>query len=315
MTEATAATRTESRRELVGFIDAILWADRPDDGNDVMTIARLRAGQVVKGRVPAADELQPGLSYRFLGRWEHHHKHGEQFAFTTCSLDRPHGRRGVVHWLARYCDGIGQVKANKLYDAYGTLAVEVLKNEPARVAAETGLLTPEQAQEAAAVLHAEAGLQDTKIALHELFAGRGFPQQPLIKACLERWGAKAPELVRRNPLGLLVRKMPGCGFKRCDRLYCDLGFRRNRLKRQMLCAWHFIRTSSSGDTWFDAKMVAREIESAVAGNVTPNKAIKLGVRAKWLAKRRDSDGKLWLAEAKKAANEYVVSEVVKDLLR
>ena len=303
-----------SRRELTGVIDRVVWSDTSSDTGDVVVIAKLRSGQTVKGRVGEGDQLQQGISYRFLGRYEHHHKHGEQFAFTSCVLDRPHGRKGVVYWLVKYCDGIGEIKASKLYDRFGTETIEVMKEAPDRIA-ETGLLTPDQAEEAAKVLHAESGLQDTKIALHELFAGRGFPQQQLIRACLQRWGARAPERIRQNPLTLLVRKLPGCGFKRCDKLYTDLGGRRDALKRQMLAGWYALRSDSSGHTWFDARTICRAITEAVAGNVTPAKAIKLGVRAGWLAKRRDADGALWLAEAGKARNEYTVSDRVKDLLQ
>jgi hypothetical protein len=138
----------------------------------------------------------------------------------------------------------------------------------------------------------------------------------LIAACIAKWGARAPERVRRDPFALLIAGLPGCGFLRCDALYLSLGHNPARLKRQALCCWQALREfgDRGGDTWFVVERVAQELHRKLGDAARPKAAVRLGLRARWLARYRDREGKLWLAEARKAANEQRVAEAAKGLL-
>src|SRR5262249_12119937 len=161
--------------------------------------------------------------------------------------DTPHGHAGVVKYLMDEAPNVGRRRADQLWDAFGPEAVAVLRSDPRRVVP-AGILTESAAREASEALAGAAALERTKIDLVGPFAGRGFPGK-LIQACIDEWGARAAESIRRDPFTLLTKDMPGCGFKRCDRLYIDLGGRPDRLKRQMLCAWNALREDGTGDTW------------------------------------------------------------------
>lgn len=285
-------------KELVGTVDEIRWVAA--DGSCV--IAKLRTGETVKG--PSEDEeLAEGVTYRFLGRWESHHKHGDQFAFQTFVKDAPHNRPGVIKYLIDEVAGVGRAKAERLWEAFGSEAVAVLRTDPARVAA-SGILTADQAGEAARGLTASAALEKTKIDLFSLFVGRGFPGK-LLSSCIERWGARASVVVRRNPFILLTEDLPGAGFRRCDRMFLDLGGNRSKLKRQMLSAWNYMREDNDGHTWFPAMTLERKIIEKCGMAAAPWDAMVLGKRGGWMATRRepaDSKAKtdLWLAEYEKA---------------
>jgi exodeoxyribonuclease V alpha subunit len=307
-------------RELVGTVAAVLWT-APDSS---AVIARLHGGQVVKGPLAeedgageggAYDVFARGVAYRFLGQWQEHPKHGMQFAFSTYIQDAPHSRPGVLKYLQDEAPNIGRVRAERLWETFGKDAVAVLRAEPARVVA-AGILNAEQANEAAEALRAASALEKTKIDLFSLFAGRGFPGT-LIRACMDEWGARAAEAVRRNPFALLVNEMPGAGFKRCDRLYLDLGFPADRLKRQMLCGWHALREDTTGHTWFRMGYAHAAIERAVSSsNVNPQRAVELGVRGGWLSTHESlaGSGYLWIAEAEKARAERSLAANVQRLL-
>lgn len=258
-------------------------------------------------------ELVVGLSYRFYGKWDNHHKHGWQFVFRQFVKIEPHSRVGVARYLARYAPGIGSTLANRLFDAFGTDACKVLRNDPASAVAAVKGLKFEVAQAAGRALAEIVELEDTKIELTNLFSGRGFPGS-LIDTVIKRWGILAPKRIARDPFTLLVNDLPGCGFSRCDRLYLDLGLNPARLKRQAICAWHVLHSDSSGHTWFPYDKVSQGLLQLIGGaKVETKRAMKLAIRAGWLSSKKDASGAWWFAEAQKAMNETRLAERIREL--
>lgn len=326
--------------ELVGELSRERWRSRETGSDFVIAEALVKLPAegppqakeaetliVVKGNAPVG-EFIPGLTYRFGGRWDEDRTDPrtklveKQFKFTHYTKAEPHSRYGLVSYLAKFAPGIGPVIAGRLFDAYGTDAVKVLREFPAKaVAAVNGcdksnrqLLTLEKAEAASAALKSMGKMEDTKIELVGLFHGRGFPHT-LVDQCIKVWGVLAPKRVARDPFSLLVRRLSGCGFARCDRLYNDLGLPPGRLKRQLLCLWHSLRTDNAGHTWHSAETCKQTLEQSVSGvRVNFVRAVKLGLRSRWLAKYRDADGGLWLAEFTKAENETTVAERLASLL-
>lgn len=279
--------------ELSGVFDSTRWRAPDSD----YTIGYLEDSTCITGHA-AEGELLLGLSYRFFGRWVEHAKYGQQFQFSHFVKVEPHTRHGVIAYLTKYAPNIGPATAARLWTAFGSNAVEVLRTQPEQAAAAVAGLSHPGAVAAAARLEELAAMEDTKIALTDLFAGRGFPGA-LIDQLIERWKVTAPARVQRDPFTLLVNNFKGAGFARCDRLYLDLGLDPAKLKRQVICLWHIIHSDMSGSTWFAAKECVRQLgEHVSAVKVDGIRAVECGVRAGWLA-RRDS----WLAEGKKAASE------------
>lgn len=312
-----ASTRSEN--DVVGKLSAILW--KAEDCS--MMIARLADGVIVKGPVDADALPALGGSFRFHGKWTMHEKYGEQFAFTTFTRVVPHDRAGVIAYLVAVADNVGESRAVRLWDAFGAEAVTTLREQPEKVAA-AGIMSAEAAKEAATALAEEVKHEATKIDLLGLFAGRGFHSGRLIKECLCRWGAAAPSIIRRNPYLLMLKKLPSAGFRRCDKLYLDLGGDPGRLKRQTLCAAHYLKTNSRGDTWFPARSVGSAITGEVpVGTADPLRALKLGIRAGQLARRRemkadagpDAPPDVYIAESNKARNEAAIAHKIRELLR
>jgi exodeoxyribonuclease V alpha subunit len=298
-----------SQCELTGTIARVVW--RSDDRS--LVIAKLDSGATVKGIAEGAG-LELGTAYRFLGRWQVHPKHGQQFHFLTYIEDAPADKPGIIKYLVDECPGVGRRKAEALWDAFGSEVVTVVRTDPARVV-QSGVLNAEQARKAAQALAAIADLERTKIDLFTLFVGRGFPGI-LIHRCIARWGARAAEVVRRNPFRLLVDGMPGCGFKRSDKLFIDLNGNPSRLKRQMLCLWHAIESETDGNTWHPARRLATLLRETIGEqSARPLDAARLGKRAGWLVSRKDEHNDVWLADATKVANEHTIAARVHQLMR
>lgn len=297
-----------TKTEHVGIVDRILWCD-PDAGR---LIVALTDGFAAVG--PGTEEqFHRGTKVRFLGRWDSTPKYGYQFKFSTFIADVPASRKGQIDYLVKYAPNVGQVTAEKLCDKYGYEAVRTLRERPELVAQDE-VMRLQDAQEAARALAAVVALERTKIDLFELFKGRGFHGRA-VDVAIATWGAKAPRVIRRNPFAMLVRDLPGAGFKRCDRLWQELGLPPNALKRQMLCGWAALKDDPSGHTWLRGEVFVEAVKAAIPVAVDPRRAILLGLRAGWLRKRRDAAGVLWLAQAEKSIAEERVADRVQALAR
>jgi len=294
--------KDSTRREHIGRVEKVVYGDpsRP------FVILALTDGSSVLG--PAvADQFDRHSLFRFLGRWRDDAKRGPQFHFSTHVMHQPAGRAGVVKYLTDHCDGIGLKTAAKLYDALGSDAVRTLRESPDLVAERTGL-DPALCRAAAGQLAEGGKYEATRVELFDLFAGRGF-QGKLIEDAIDTWGARAATVIRRNPFALLGRV--SAGFKRCDKLWSDLGLPKDSLKRQALCAWNALRNETDGHTWVAAESLAATLRDLVP-TADPAAAFKLALRARRLKKHRDGGGKLWLAAYDRGtAEERVAAQVAR----
>lgn len=300
----------KNQEEIRGAFDSIRW--RSNEPETPFIIASLMDGTVVKG-VADPKELVRQMEFRFFGVWEENPKYGKSFRFYQYLKAEPHSRIGVVTYLRKYAPGVGPAIAGKLFDLFGTDAVKVLRTDPERAANETKL-TLEKAREAAESLKKLAAIEDIRIELTGLFAGRNFPGK-LVDMVVAKFGQFALHRIKKDPFCLMVMRFPGCGFNRCDRLYLDLGNDPARMKRQLLCIWYALRSNPNGHTWHPisaaSDILKRTVQSAKADI---NQAIRLGVRAHWLVTRQDQEGRCWIAEAQQAGNEAILAECVLEIL-
>lgn len=295
--DCVPADRT--RKEHIGLLEKVVWCD---DDRPVSILALTDGKSIIVDA--ASTEFVRGQKYRFLGRWEEG-KRGPQFKASTFVRDEPHSRTGLTKYLSDVCEGVGQKLASRLWDLYGSDAVRMLREDPERVAADK-VMSLDSARDAARDLARFAGLEKTRIDLFTLFAGRGFPGK-LVEHAIARWGARAPEVIRRCAFRMLTGHLPGCGWKRCDKLFLDLGGTRTRLKRQTLAGWNALREDRTGSTWVPALTVVNAITDAVPGAADPVKAVKLGIRGGLLRVRRNGDER-WVAVAHHAQAEQRIAD-------
>lgn len=299
-------TARKTKTEHYGQLDRVIYpAEGTDAAGEDFAILALTDGH----KVIVSDQrsrFARGIVYRFLGRWEEGPR-GEQFRADTWIADRPASRSAVELWLSEHGTGIGAAYAGRLYEAFGTDAVRVLREEPDRVKA-ADLIPAEAVESASRSLAAVAGQERTRLELFDLLNGRGFPRAT-VKRAISTWGAKAPAVVRRDPFRLLTANLPGCGWKRSDQLYLDLGGDRRRLKRQSLAGWSAVRDDRSGSTWVPADVAVDAIRAAVPSGADPIKALKVAIRAGRLRLRRDGSRR-WLALADRARAEQRIADAV-----
>jgi hypothetical protein len=298
-----------TREVHTGVVDRAAW---PSKAHEDFCLVWLEDGSALAGNAEHG-EFTPGVPYDFFGKWVECERYGKQFKFQQFIRREPHSRHGVCGYLAKYAPHVGPSIAAQLYDAFGGEAVKVLRTQPMAASQACNRFSVDHATEAAKALSQLVWLEDCKIELTNLFVGRGFPGR-LVDEVVERWGILAPARIKRDPFCLLVGEFSGCGFARCDRLYCELGLPKDRIKRQVVCLWHVLNSDMVGHTWFDAEAVVRKLGEHVSGAaVKPSKAIRVGLRAGWLAARKDAAGRKWLAVGAKAKNEGYVAQRVQQL--
>lgn len=302
--KAAAADRDSKRRteELTGVFESIRW----QNPEGTFIIATLQSGQSIKGNAKPASFIR-GCEYVFSGRWDAGNgKYGPTFHFQRYTARPPVTRESVIAYLERHISGIGAkigtVGIGKLITEFGAEnVIQVMKTRPKDVASFLGL-TYEQADIAAKALLSIEKFESTRIGLTQLFEGRHFPQTT-IEACIDTFGVNAVDAIKRDPFTMLVRGFHGCGFLRVNALYEALGLPLARLKRQVICLWYLL-TEGNGSVWYDAEWCAGELGRMISTDVNFKKAVRLGVRAKWLSVHKDPETRrVWLA-----ANEHAVVE-------
>lgn len=269
---------------------------------------------VIVGSAEPGDLVQ-GCEYVFMGDWVKHQKYGPQFKFAGFTRRAPSSRRGVLEYLKRF-EMFTPLRINRMMDIEGyDKLIGRLKNDSANVAYSCFKGDPAyrdlvgKCMSLGAALIQDQQFQETKLQLLEILAERGFPHS-LPDECIKKFGVLAAVRIRKDPFAMMVAKLPGCGFLRCDRLYCELGLPRDRMRRQIMCAWNAIRTDGSGTTWHEWETIARTVAQQLTGNVRVERALRAAVRMKWLVTRAIG-GKLWIADRKRAENEDTILKHLK----
>lgn len=281
-------------------------------------VARMEDGSRVIGKT-GRHNLIRGVTYRFWGKWElYRDAAGSEHDTFRCKMfvsREPANRKGVVRYLSMFVKkcGIGDVGANRLFDAFGGETILVMRTNPEAVVRVLPRLSIEQARAAAEMLSAFRATEETVLALVEIFGGTGFPRT-IYNWCIERFNLEAPALIRRNPFILMLRGAPGAGFNRCDQLYLKYGGNPEALKRQFLCAYHHIRNSKSGNTWFPRDSIRTVLNENIGGATPrPEKVLRLGLRSGWFVPET-MHGQPVITDNRRAADEVALAHHVRRIL-
>ena len=272
-------------------------------------------------------ELLVDQEYLWRGKWFDHEAYGRQFHASSFVLRQPHGRTGVIAYLARAGEGngMGKGKAEGLWNIFGANAVTMMRTQPLVCVQELYkhklYLHEKEALAIAEILRQSQHSEKCQLDLMDVLDGRGFPKETA-RNCLQTWGVRASQTVRRDPYKLML--FPRCGFRRCDAAYLELGHNPLRMKRQALAAWYAVRVVGQGNTWVPMTVATCGVKQYIGGAGTdPAKAIKLalgrGGRGRILAAANtkgqsgpiSETGKFeWVAEAGKAFDEADLAKMV-----
>tara|TARA_Y100000310_G_scaffold117187_1_gene115939 strand:- start:1907 stop:4174 length:2268 start_codon:yes stop_codon:yes gene_type:complete len=313
----TAQTQTDPIEHAGTWQWQIARFPSPVDGVPDTIIGKLEkqngeAEQVsVKGLIPADEQMEKGLSYRFFGKWMTHHKYGRQFVFESVVLASPVGEIGTVAYLSRKRGvGIGKVIAQRIWNRYGPDSLSVLRDKPQGVAANIVGLSATKAEEASRYFKSIEGQEQVTIELTQLFQGRGFPRTTTQQS-IAKWQNRAPEYIRENPYLLL--QFRGIGWPGADKLYLDLGHDPAAIERQGRCVVYGLQSARDGHTWYpESHAKAALLEHVAGADIDVAGAIEWAIKESEIVDRC-WDGN-WLADREKAADESAVAFYIREVL-
>lgn len=181
------------------------------------------------------------------GSWEIHPKFGRQLKVRRFEFDQRPTAAGLAHYLANHpaLKGIGPVKAKRIAEAFGDDFDRVIDEDPDRVAQVAKL--PRSAVEL---------LRDEWLRTRSLNASLAWMAafeltHYQMTALLTKFGNSVVTVLKEDPY-LLVREIPGFGFKRVDLVARKMGAATEHPGRIRAGVVHVVAERlDQGDCWVD----------------------------------------------------------------
>ncbi len=200
--------------EFEGTIEQIIFYNQ----DNYYTVAKIksRSGKpaTVVGNLPP---LYPGETLLLKGEWIQHKEYGEQFQVEEWERRIPKTLPGIERFLASgLIKGIGTVTAQKIVRKFGLESLEIIQNNPERLAEIPGI-SVKKALKVAASLEEHAAIQRIMVFLQ----GVGISPAYALKI-FRVYGNEAVNVVSENPYRL-ADDVFGIGFKIADQIAGKLG--------------------------------------------------------------------------------------------
>ena len=163
--------------------------------------------------LPIADNLR----YELQGHWSKNPKHGVQFEVENYDEVITPTKEGIIAYLSSgQIKGIGPKMAEKIYDAFGLTALDVLDKEPEKLLTISGISSAKLKKICDSYL-ANRGARDVVAFL----TPHGITPNRAVKLYKE-YGERTMDIVRNHPYQLC--EIAGIGFKTADRIAMSMGF-------------------------------------------------------------------------------------------
>ncbi|MCM1149855.1 MAG: ATP-dependent RecD-like DNA helicase [Butyricicoccus sp.] len=208
--------------ELSGTVCAIIYANE-ENGYTVLRVETTDGGKVTAtGCLPFA---APGEQITMYGEWTRHPSHGEQFRADYAHRSMPTGAQAIYEYLAsRVIKGVGPATASVIVSQFGDASLEVIENEPERIAALRGI-GRKKAMEISQALRRQTGLRR----LMEFLGAHALKMQYAMRL-YQFYGEQAREVISENPYVICMPHIGG-EFAEADALALDLGFEGDSAER------------------------------------------------------------------------------------
>lgn len=165
--------------------------------------------------LPTADNMR----YEMRGHWSKNPKHGIQFEVEGYDEVIIPTREGIIAYLSSgQIKGIGPKMAERIYDAFGNMALEVLDKEPEKLLTISGI-SPGKLKKICDSYLANRGARDVVAFL----SPHGITPNRAVKLYKE-YGDETMQIVKNHPYKLC--KIAGIGFKTTDKIAMSMGFDR-----------------------------------------------------------------------------------------
>lgn len=161
--------------------------------------------------------ISPGESITVEGEYKTHPLYGHQFSVKAFSKAPPNSLDSIYKYLSSgMIKGIRSATAKKIVDAFGTDALNVIENNPEKLADIKGI-SVKKAYEIGNSYITQFGVRNIVMFLQEYDISIGFSGK-----IFKKFGYNAIEKIRANPY-ILCEQIQGIGFKTADKIAIKLG--------------------------------------------------------------------------------------------
>ena len=176
----------------------------------------------ITGAFPHLDE---GLVYDFLGYYKENPKYGKQFFVQSYSKSESYSIDGLISYLSseRFY-GIGERIATNIVNTLGTGCIDIILKNPEKLEEIKGI-TKAKAQ----IIYDSLARGQAEEQIFIKLYSYGLSSK-MVGRLYEKYGTKTLNIIEENPY-ILIRDIEGFGFKRCDNLALNLGFKKNDIRR------------------------------------------------------------------------------------
>ncbi len=247
-----------------GIIEKIIYKNT-DNGYTVLEMTSEGNSVVTVGILPLVAE---GELISVEGDWITHASYGKQFSVSSFTSSLPKTETAILRYLSSgIVPGIRAKTARILVEAFGPETLEVMENDPLRVAQIKGI-TPAKAEKISQSMKETLGVKSILLYFQQ------FGITPTIAFKIyKQWGLSAYDIIKNNPYRLC--RIPGLGFEKVDEIAEKMGCDRNDENRIQAAILYILEYNlyNGGHTFLPRQklcMLAAQILSSKEPEITKN---------------------------------------------
>ena len=193
--------------ECTGVVESVIYRNEENG----YTVIELSGDEEITA-VGIMPLLNVGEEVKLTGTFKNHPSYGMQFSVVTCQQSIPKSLSGILKYLSSGAiKGIGSATAQKLVKEYKERTIEILENEPQRVAMMKGI-TLEKANKISKQIKMNTGVRELLVYL------AGYDILPnCALSVFKAMGNEAIEKIKENPY-ILCNGGFNISFEKADRI-------------------------------------------------------------------------------------------------
>lgn len=204
-----------------GSVESIVYHNE----NNQYTVLELNCGDELVTVVGTFPYISIGEKLHLFGTWTSHATFGQQFRAEAFERSRPEDTSAMLKYLSSGAiKGIGVATAGKIIEAFGDEAIQVIENDPERLATIKGI-TLKKAREISEEMQRVNGIRD----LMAFLSSFGVRPEDAVKVWKE-YGADSVACIQEDPYRLCSEKI-SVDFVIADKLAESMEYDRANTER------------------------------------------------------------------------------------
>lgn len=272
---------------LQGTVEAVTFRA----GKAGFTVAELGYGNELITIVGDLVGIEEGEELSLTGRYTTHPKYGPQFKVLMFERRLPASASAIGKYLSSgVIKGIGPSLARRIVDVFGDETLEIIEQQPLRLAEVKGISEKKAAQIGEEFQHI-FGIRTLMIFLSKYGIS---PSQSVV--IWKLWGSAGMNLIQANPY-ILCGCEADIDFSICDTIAIELGLPEDSMERKQAGINYVLQPESVFGSYLSAggQAVDASFPSAAAPEASLSKAIEEAVQEETLRKMTRGKDYLYLA--------------------